>query len=165
MTDQTFISIVVPAYNEMDNISRLVFEIDKILSSFIQHEIIILNDGSTDETGNITCSLIPAYPQLKYLSLSANQGQQFAILQGCKIAAGACVITIDADLQQPPSMIPFMMNKWKAGSAIVYGVRKKTKTWSLKLFGTYCYYKLLLLLTGFSFENGISDFTLIDKKI
>src|ERR1700731_4056880 len=98
MTDQTFISVIIPAYNEMANISKLVYEIDKTLSPFIQHEIIIVNDGSTDETENRTRDLMPAYPQLKYLSLPVNQGQQFAILRGCKAAAGACVITIDADL-------------------------------------------------------------------
>lgn len=167
MPNSPLLSIVVPVYNEERVISEMHSRLTKALhSNGIDYEIIMVNDGSHDRSLSIAKQLCMQDKRVKIISFSRNFGHQIAITAGMDKAAGQAVVIIDADLQDPPELIIEMMEKWKEGYRVVYGVRKKRKGESpFKLFTAAVFYRILRKLTPVDIPVDTGDFRLMDRKV
>ncbi|MCX2477368.1 glycosyltransferase family 2 protein [Pedobacter sp. MC2016-05] len=161
------VSIVIPAYNEADNIFVIAESIKKVFSSIDYHyEIILVDDGSADHT----LEKIKAYASTSYnvffLEFSRNFGHQLAVKAGMDHAFGDCVISMDCDMQHPPELIPEMLQKWQEGFEVVYTIREEDKTLSKgKRSSSSLFYKTLNWLSDIDLEPGAADFRLLDQKV
>ncbi len=164
--NQPIISAVIPAYNESQGLSAALTHIAGILNTCENAwEIIVVDDGSRDETYQQICQLSKAEPRIKGLSLSRNFGKEAAMLAGLAHAKGEAVIIIDADLQHPPSFIPEMVDKWRAGAQIVHAVkRSRDEDSAAKRAAAYCINQMISGLGGINVKNS-SDFKLLDREI
>jgi glycosyltransferase involved in cell wall biosynthesis len=160
------ISAVIPAHNESQGITAAIKKIADILSTCESDwEIIIVDDGSTDQTYQKICQLSEAEPRIKGLALSRNFGKEAAMLAGLEYATGEAVIVMDADLQHPPGFIPEMIDKWRSGAQIVHAVKRSRKEDSFsQKTAAYCINQLISSLGGININNS-SDFKLLDKEI
>lgn len=160
------ISILIPAYNEQENLPILLGELNTCLSSLGNHEIIIVDDGSEDKTQELLKSLVNDYPCLRYVFFSKNFGHQAALKAAYDRAYGDVVITLDADLQHPVSLIPQMLEQWKKGYDVVYTQRVNDQNLSFfKKLSSSFFYRLIRFLSGVSIEQGTADFRLLDQKV
>ncbi|MBU0711652.1 MAG: glycosyltransferase family 2 protein [Bacteroidota bacterium] len=161
------ISIVIPAFNEEENISNISNELILILNkTSFNYEIIFVNDGSIDSSEQVLDNLNKNNPKVKYISFSRNFGHQAALQAGLSYASGDAVITMDCDLQHPPELIPEMIEKWKLGYKVVNAIRKyPPKTSIFKRMSSYYYYKLFNRLTNLSMIPGAADYKLYDKIV
>lgn len=160
------ISFVIPAYNEEGNVSLLAEKIITEIDTRFDYEMIFVNDGSTDNTLQILKLLNKNNPKMHYISLSRNFGHQNALRAGIDYASGDCVISMDADLQHPPSLIRPMIDKWLEGYHIVYTVREETSNLGfLKRKTSKSFYRLINFLSDMKIEEGTADFRLMDKKV
>jgi len=159
------ISIVVPTYNEEGNVELLFEKINKSIGKE-NFEVIYVNDGSRDKSLERVKALSKAHPQVRYVSFSRNFGHQAALRAGLRAAKGRAVISMDADLQHPPSLLPTLIAKWREGFQVVYTIRKDTEeTGFLKRTSSSMFYKLLNFLSGLHMSEGAADFRLLDRKI
>jgi len=135
----------------------------KITSDF---EIILVNDGSFDDTMEVIGRLSGENKQLKWVSFLRNFGHQAAISAGISFASGDAVVTMDGDLQDTPEVIPDLVEKWKSGSAVVYARRsqRKGEFWGKKL-AAYVYYRMLQRITSVKIPEDVGDFRLIDRRV
>jgi dolichol-phosphate mannosyltransferase len=163
---QKLISIVVPMYFE----EKVVEECYKRLASVvienqISYEFIFVNDGSTDDTLEILEGISKKDKNVKVISLSRNFGHQIAVTAGIEKAKGDALVIIDADLQDPPELIPDMIALWENGYDIVYGRRKKREgeSW-FKLATAKLFYRVLNKLSSVKIPMDTGDFRLIDRK-
>ncbi len=160
------ISIVIPVYNEEKNISVLHEQIKEVLSSSEEYQIIFVNDGSVDKTLEKIKAIHAVENNVFYLSFSRNFGHQNALRAGLDHCYGDAVITMDGDLQQPPSLLPKMISLWKEGYKIVYTVREenqeigRAKQWTSK-----CFYRAINLISDVNLKQGSADFRLLDKLV
>ena len=163
--DSFLLSVVIPCFNEAENIKPLIIELQKELFSY-RHEIILVDDGSTDETKSTIHSISHNYKDIYYISFSRNFGQQAALMAGICYSRGDAVLTIDADLQQPPSLIPKMVDKWLAGALIVEAIPNYTNSigW-FKKYSSLFYYWMLGSISEAPVVKSANDFRLIDRKI
>jgi glycosyltransferase involved in cell wall biosynthesis len=162
------LSIVIPAYNEENNINHLVAELDKSLTTTgYDYEYIFVNDGSKDNTLGELKTLAANHPNVFYIELSKNFGKDYALKAGIDMAKGAAVITMDADLQHPPHLLPQMLKYWEDGYDIVYTYREDSNphVGSFQKFGSKLFYKGINAMSDITLENGISDFRLLDEKV
>ncbi len=160
------VSVVLPAHNEASGLGAAVESIRKVIhSSGMSYEIIIVDDGSNDETCKEIERLNAVDGNIKGIRLSRQFGKESALLAGLRAADGAVSITMDADLQHPPALIPQMLEKWRAGARVVHAVKRDRQIdgWltrsSVALFN-----KLLSLTSGFNMR-GASDFKLLDRTV
>jgi len=159
------ISIIIPVLNEEKNISILYERIRKNLKGF-KYEIIFVNDGSNDYSQKAIEKLINNDKNIKLINLSRNFGHQIAISCGIDYAQGDAAIIIDADLQDPPEIIPQMIKKWQEGFDVVYAVRKAREGESvLKKLTASIFYRLMRILSGTKIPLDTGDFRLISKKV
>ncbi|MCG2791972.1 MAG: glycosyltransferase family 2 protein [Weeksellaceae bacterium] len=162
------ISIVVPAFNEEENIPQIrqaVAEVFKSTSGY-DYDIIFINDGSRDRTQSILEDLAEKFSEVKYIEFSRNFGHQNAVKAGLDFADGNAVISMDGDLQHPPEMILQMIQKWEQGYDIVYTIRKYSKNISyFKRKSSDFFYYLLSSLSDVELEKGSSDFRLMDASV
>jgi glycosyltransferase involved in cell wall biosynthesis len=160
------ISAVIPAHNESLGIVAAVQHIAQILNSCVETwEIIIVDDGSRDNTYAKISELAQADSRIKGIALSRNFGKEGAMLAGLQHSTGKAVITLDADLQHPPHFIPAMVEKWQAGADIVHAVKNSRANDSIgQRASAYCINQLISRLGGINVNNS-SDFKLLDKKI
>ena len=160
------ISIVVPAFNEEENLPVLVQRLMAVMAPYGDYEILIVDDGSTDQTRHVLRQLSKAYPVVRFLSFSRNFGHQTALRAGYDHARGAAVISMDADLQHPPELIPLLLTKWQEGYDVVYTVRKPDPNLSwFKRTTSKNFYQLLRSASELELEDGAADFRLIDRKV
>jgi len=160
------ISIILPVYNEKDNIIPIYDKIKDVLKDTdTQIEFIFINDGSTDESYIIIKSLSLKDPNVKFINFSRNFGHQAALTAGLDHCTGDAVITMDCDFQDPPELIPEMIKKWQEGNQIVYTRRKERKDKFFKRITAKIYYKLLYKFSEFKIHGNIGDFRLLDKKV
>jgi len=159
------VSLVVPAYCEQGNLAKLHEEVVAALGE-ITWELIIIDDGSTDDTWNEVFALHREDPRVKGLRLSRNFGHQYALFAGLANAAGEAVITMDADLQHPPAVIPQLLRRWREGSKIVHTVRidHETIPW-MKKFSSRMFYRIFSYLSGSDLSAGMADFRLLDRQV
>ena len=160
------ISIVIPSFNEEGNIRPMIKRLESILSSFSDYEIIFVDDGSTDDTLALLKDAHRQNNHIKYISFSRNFGHQFALKAGIDHSAGDCVISMDADLQHPPELIPDLINKWQEGYDIVYTIRENDPKLSfLKRKTAQFFYQIMNSLSSIKIDPGTADFRLLDKSV
>ena len=167
MENKKLITILVPAYNEEDVLIMLYERVSTIMNSLTNYnfEILFVNDGSTDKTLDILKDLREKDNRICYLNLSRNFGKEIAMIAGLDYSKGDAVIIIDADLQDPPELIPEMISYWEQGYDDVYAKRKSRKgeTW-LKKFTSKMYYKTLQSVTKIEIQKDTGDFRLLDRR-
>ncbi len=161
-----FLSVIVPLFNEEEVINEMQVRLTSVLdANNIDFEIIMVNDGSQDRTHMLAKEICKKDKRIKLLSFSRNFGHQTAITAGMDKASGETIVVIDADLQDPPEVIIDMIEKWKEGFKVVYGVRKKREGESLyKLATANLFYRLLKRLTAVEIPVDVGDFRLMDKS-
>jgi dolichol-phosphate mannosyltransferase len=162
------ISIVVPCYNEELVVRELHSRLRNTLLKIadFEFEIVFVDDGSNDSTREIIQDLVGIDSNVKLIALSRNFGHQFAVSAGIDFSNGDAIVLIDADLQDPPEAIPEMIEKWHAGSDVVYGVRTKRKGESFfKKSTAKIFYRLLKALSGTDIPADTGDFRLISRRV
>lgn len=167
MQHNKLISIVIPAYNETENISKICSQIEMHFDKIpYQYEIILVSDGCTDNTMEIINELISINEHIYYIQFSRNFGHQLALKAGMDHASGDCTICMDCDLQHPPNVIPELIRKWEEGYEVVYTIRQEDKKLSFgKRLSSKLFYKFLNSLTDVEIENGSADFRLLDSSV
>jgi glycosyltransferase involved in cell wall biosynthesis len=161
------VSVVIPAFNESENITRLV---EKLLHVFkgtaYNYELIFVNDGSSDSTRQVLESMHALNPRIQFIHLSRNFGHQNALKAGIDHADGDCIICMDGDMQHPPQLLPTFIQKWEEGYDIVYTRRKFSKHDSaFKRNTSNIFYSMVNRLSEVKLEPGTADFRLIDRKV
>lgn len=163
------ISIVIPAHNEEGNIFLIHQRIKKVFSELQNYhfEIIFVNDGSRDQTQAKIEELATQFEEVKFIEFSRNFGHQPAVKAGIDRSNANAVISMDADLQHPPELIPDMIKKWEEGFDIVYTIRTYPKEISaFKRKTSSLYYKFLSKISDVNLrEGGGSDFRLMDSSV
>ncbi|MCX6715657.1 MAG: glycosyltransferase family 2 protein [Candidatus Taylorbacteria bacterium] len=164
---QKIISIIVPVHNEEKNIPLIKAELSDVLAALpYSHEIIFVNDGSTDNSEQIIESLTKSDARIKSIEFSRNFGHQAAIEAGIKYSTGDAVIMMDGDFQHPPQIIPKLIEKWIGGYDVVNSKRIDNKDISFfKRITSTIFYKLLNSISDIKLESGSADFRLLDKKV
>ena len=161
------ITILVPAYNEEASLPFLYERVSKIMNEVkdYEFELLFINDGSKDNTLNEIKKLREQDKRVSYVDFSRNFGKEIGMIAGLDYATGDCVIIMDADLQDPPELIPQMVELWEQGYDDVYAQRKSRKgeTW-LKKFTSKMYYKVLQSLTRVPIQKDTGDFRLLDRR-
>ena len=167
MQQDTVYSVVVPLYNEELVIDESYKRLKKIMDATSEgYEIIFVNDGSRDRTREKTEKICSTDKNIKLVNFSRNFGHQPAITAGMRVSEGEAVIVIDADLQDPPEVIPEMIEKWKQGYDVVYGKRAKREGESFfKKLTAGVFYRLLKSMTSIDIPVDTGDFRLIDRKV
>jgi glycosyltransferase involved in cell wall biosynthesis len=167
MVPNKLVSVVIPAFNESENIVRICSEIEKVFSKLnYSYEIILVADGCTDSTMETINKLIPQSKNIFFIEFSRNFGHQLALKAGLDHAKGDCVISMDCDLQHPPQLLPELLEKWENGYEVVYTIRKEDKTLPItKRLSSKLFYKTLNNLSDVELETGSADFRLLDKKV
>ncbi len=159
------LSIIIPVFNEEQNIDPLVKRLLPVLKDF-PYEIIFVDDGSKDKTASVIKKQSAKNKNIKLISFYRNFGHQMALVAGYETARGDCVITIDADLQDPPEIIPQMIEKWQAGAKIVYAKRNERQGENFfKKISASIFYQLINFLSDTLIPQEVGDFRLIDKKV
>ena len=160
------ISIVVPVYNEEDNIEHFVQTVETVMERLpYAYEILCIDDGSRDQSREILRTLGERDTHVQSIFLARNSGHQLALTCGTDHADGDAVITMDGDMQHPPELLPILLEKWESGYDIVQTVRLTTEGVSLfKRFTSKYYYRLLNALSDVEIQEGGSDFRLMDRK-
>ena len=162
------LSVVVPCYNEQDVLRATHERLTSVLAgmSTLDYELIFVNDGSHDETQSILIQLQLLNPHVRVLLLSRNFGHQVAVTAGLEEAAGDAVVIIDADLQDPPEVIPQMVQLWRDGNDVVYGMRSDRKGEStFKLWTAKVFYRLINRLSETKMPFDAGDFRLLDRRV
>lgn len=158
------ISIVIPAYNEEKTLYSNISEIINYVKDY-DFEIVIVDDGSKDNTWNIITLLSNEYNNIRGIKFSKNFGKEAALLAGVTEARGDAVITMDSDLQHPPKYINQMIEKWNEGYKVVDCIRnKRPKENFIYKLCAGIFYKTLQKLTGVDMAN-VGDFKLMDRKV
>ncbi len=160
------ISIVAPVYNEEPILHELYCRISATMDGLGESwELVLINDGSFDRSLEIMRELHAADGRVRIVNFSRNFGHQLAITAGLDYAQGDAVVIIDADLQDPPSVIAEMVKKWREGYEVVYAVRsqRKGETW-FKLFTASLFYRLINGITGVNIPVDTGDFRLLDRR-
>ena len=165
MDSNQLLSIILPSYNEQDNIERTFHTIKTILSSAsIPFEIIFIDDGSKDLTYQQITELSARNPEAKGISFSRNFGKEAAIFAGLNAATGGCCLIMDCDLQHPAEIIPEMYQLWKDGYEVVEGIKaSRGKESFLHTLCANTFYRLISRATGIDMSEA-SDFKLLDRK-
>ncbi|MBQ3264128.1 glycosyltransferase family 2 protein [Candidatus Saccharibacteria bacterium] len=167
MTKQ-LISVIVPVYNEEADIYNFITRslLPAVEKNNYDYELILVNDGSTDHTLEILQQLSKENKHIVTLSLSRNFGKEPALSAGLDYARGDAALTIDADSQQPPELIPKFLEKWNSGAEIVTGVRSHyTKHGLIPKLGSKLFYRLLRMMGNKSTVPGSTDYRLIDRVV
>ena len=158
------LSIVIPAYNEAKTLHHNISEIMSFVKEY-ECEIILVDDGSKDDTWNIITSLSNEYNNIKGLRFSRNFGKEAALLAGVTKARGEAVITMDSDLQHPPRYIKDLVQKWQEGYKVVECVRnKRPKESFIYKMCAGVFYKALYKLTDVDMANG-GDYKIMDRQV
>ena len=161
------ITIIIPAYNEEESLPFLYERLDKLMENMKNYdfEILFVNDGSKDKTISIIKELREKDKRISYVDFSRNFGKEIAMIAGLDYATGDCVIFMDADLQDPPELIPELVKYWEEGYDDVYAKRRSRKgeTW-LKKFTSKMYYKVLQKTTRIEIQKDTGDFRLLDRR-
>lgn len=164
---RNLISIVLPVYNEEEGIIKTI----EVLEHFIEKqpqdfELIFIDDGSLDSSVALIKSMQQKFLNIKLIEFSRNFGHQLAILAGIRYTMGDAVVVMDADLQDPPAVIPAMIKEWQDGAQVVYGKRKSREgeSWFKKTSATI-FYRLLQRVASINIPVDTGDFRLMDRRV
>jgi len=167
MAQLSSLSCVIPCLNEEANLDVLLPALITVLKGLAtSFEIVVVDDGSTDGTPATVERWAAEYSQIVYIQLSRNFGKECALSAGLEAARGQVVVTMDADLQHPPALIPHMLERWEQGVEMVYAVRATRDDESLfKRMGTRCFYWLMRTPRGLEVPQNAGDFRLMDRAV
>lgn len=161
------VTIIIPAYNEEESLPLLYERLNNVINKLdnYEFEMLFVNDGSKDKTIKIIKELRSSDKRVSYVDFSRNFGKEVAMIAGLDYAQGDCVIFIDADLQDPPELIPELIKYWEEGYDDVYARRRSRKGESfLKKFTSKMYYKVLQKMTRIEIQRDTGDFRLLDRR-
>lgn len=167
MAERPVYSIVAPVYNEEGNIAPLYERVAAVMESIGEPwELVIVNDGSRDRSLDLIGALSERDPRVRGVDFSRNFGHQIAVTAGMDYASGQAVILIDADLQDPPEIIPELIGRWKEGYDVVYAVRegREGEGW-FKLQTAKLFYRLIYRITEVDIPLDTGDFRLMDRRV
>jgi polyisoprenyl-phosphate glycosyltransferase len=158
------VSVVAPMYDEEETVDVFYGRVRAALRG-LSFELVLVNDGSTDGTPEALDRLADSDPHVRVLHLSRNFGHQAALTAGLEHARGDVVAMLDGDLQDPPEVIPAMLDEWRDGSDVVFGVRDSRvgETW-FKLATARWFYRLFARVTGLDLKGNSGDFRLMDRR-
>jgi len=159
------ISLILPIYNEEENIAELYSRCKKVLSALGKYEIVFVNDASKDKSLEKISALAQKDKHVRILDFSRNFGHQIAITAGLDYAEGDAVIIMDSDLQDPPEILPEMVKKWREGYEIVYAKRRTRKDTFFKKATASIFYRILKNLANINIPENTGDFRLMDRKV
>lgn len=162
------VSLVIPMYYEEEVAEECYNRVIKVLSSLqdYTYEIIFINDGSKDKTFEILEGIAKKDTNVKVISFARNFGHQCAVTAGLQFVTGNAIVIIDADLQDPPELIPDMLKLWENGNEVIYGKRKTRDGESkFKLLTAKMFYQTLNALSDVDIPKDTGDFRLVDKKV
>lgn len=167
MDEEVLISVVIPVFNERDNVAviyeSLAYHFDRLAIPF---EIVFVDDGSRDDSRNAVLQLRNHDTRVKLVELSRNFGHQSAITAGMAFASGQALITMDADMQHPPDLVPRLIELWNEGYDVVYTVREETAGAShFKRGASSLFYWLLNRISDTPIVPGAADFRLLDRSV
>lgn len=169
MGETKLISIIAPLYNEELNILIFYEQLMKVLFNIkdrYDYELIFINDGSYDRSGEIIGELSQKDPKIKHLEFTRNFGKEVATSAGLNYAGGQAAILIDVDLQHPVELIPEFIKKWEEGYGVVIGVRKHNHQYGMiKKLGSIGFYQILNLIGETRLTPGGTDFRLLDRQV
>lgn len=161
------VSILVPCYNEEQSLPLLYEELIKVIDNLPEYEweMLFVNDGSKDGTMNVLAAMREKDKRVNYLDLSRNFGKENAMLAGFDFVTGDCMILMDADLQDPPTLMPEMLKEWENGYQDVYAKRRDRgkESWLRKKL-SMLFYKILDHSTRFDILQNVGDFRLLDRQ-
>jgi len=157
------LSVVIPVYNEEEILGMIFARLEKALAG-IDCELVFVNDGSKDRTAEIIMEYARKNPRVRLLELSRNFGQYFAVAAGLSRARGKAVLTMDADMQDPPELIGEMLQNWREGSQVVIGARRTRPETGLKKWGLKAFNRLFIWLCDFPIPVR-GGFALMDRAV
>jgi polyisoprenyl-phosphate glycosyltransferase len=160
-------SLVIPVYNETANIPELYRRVVAVMDDLdLMGELILVNDGSKDRTLEMLRELHQQDDRVCYISLARNFGHQIAVTAGLQHTRGQAVVVMDADLQDPPELIPQLIERWRAGYQVIYAQRtnRQKESWFKKV-SAYVFYRLLKRLADVNIPTDTGDFCLMDRQI
>jgi len=159
------LSVVVPLRDERENVGELHRRLKAALAATgCDHEIVFIDDGSRDETPRLIADLRRQDPDLTAVHLSRNFGHQAAVTAGLDEARGRAVVVMDGDLQDPPEVIPQLLELWRRGHEVVYAVRRRRREGLAKRVGYFLFYRTLGLISDLDIPLDSGDFCLMDRK-
>jgi dolichol-phosphate mannosyltransferase len=160
------LGLVIPCYNEEQVVPALLAELDRFAASWPgELRILFVDDGSRDRTFDLLCAACAADERKACLRFSRNFGHQTAVSAGLKNIQGDVVAVLDADLQDPIDLIPSMVEKWRQGYDVVYGVRQKRKeNWLLRV-AYRSFYRILTSMADITLPLDAGDFSLMDRRV
>lgn len=167
MAERPELSIVIPVFNEAGNLAGLHGRLSAVLGPLgLPYEIIFVDDGSRDGSAAVMAELGQKDSRVKILGLSRNFGHMIALSAGLDHAGGRAVITMDADLQHPPELIPELVKKWQAGVEIVNTLRSETKGagWFKRLTAAF-FYGIMRRIARINLPASAADYRLLDRKV
>jgi polyisoprenyl-phosphate glycosyltransferase len=157
------LSVVAPVYDEEETVRDFHRRVSAALADF-DHEIVLVDDGSKDATPRLLGEIAAEDPRVRVITLSRNFGHQAALTAGLDHARGNVVVMLDADLQDPPELIPRMVERWENGSDVVYAVRRERLGESrAKLAAASWFYRVFGKLAQIEFQQNAGDFRLLDR--
>jgi polyisoprenyl-phosphate glycosyltransferase len=161
------VSIIIPVYNEVSNLTLMLEAIKTVMQTLpYKYNIIFVDDGSNDNSLEFIKQLASANPEVNYLSFSRNFGHQNALKAGFDMSTADAVISMDGDMQHPPSLLPKLLSLWETGNDVVYTVRQDaTDLPLLKRATSNVFYNIINKLSTIDLEKGTADFRLLDKKV
>ena len=167
MINQPIYSLVIPIYNEEENITEMYRRSHNVMEQLDgDAELILIDDGSRDRSLNMMRELHHRDNRVHYLSLARNFGHQIAVTAGLNFVQGKCIIVMDADLQDPPELILTMLEKWHQGYQVVYAQRISRQQESrLKRLTAYLFYRILRRLAKVDIPVDTGDFCLMDRQV
>ena len=155
-------------YYEEEVVNECYTRLEKVVTNLegYEYEIIFVNDGSKDKTLELLTEIAKENKNVKIVSFARNFGHQAAVTAGLKEVTGDVILIIDADLQDPPELIPDMLKLWEEGNEVIYGERKSREGESkFKLFTASMFYKTLNALSDVEIPKNTGDFRLVDRKV
>jgi len=165
MNNNFLLSIIIPVFNEKDNIKPLLQRLIPVVKNY-KYELIFVDDGSQDNTANEIKKYVEKNNNIRFISFLRNFGHQMALSCGYSLTKGDCVISIDSDLQDPPEIIPDLIEKWKKGSMVVYAKRQTRNVDNIfKRFSALFFYKVINFLSDTEIPTNVGDFRLLDKSV
>ncbi|HET6549806.1 MAG TPA: glycosyltransferase family 2 protein [Solirubrobacter sp.] len=158
------LSVVAPMYEEQDTVAPFIERVSAALDG-VDFELVLVDDGSTDGTAAAMARAAAADPRVKVVSLARNFGHQPALTAGLEHARGDVIVMLDGDLQDPPELIPQMLDQWRAGVDVVYAVRQERLGETLfKRVTARGFYRVFRRLTGLDLAVESGDFRLMDRR-
>jgi glycosyltransferase involved in cell wall biosynthesis len=167
MGKRPLVSILVPAFNEEDNVERTHAEITRVFDGLPEydHEIVFTDNHSTDRTFALLSDIARRDPRVRVIRFARNYGYQRSLLVAYQNARGDCSVQVDCDLQDPPSLIPEMLARWREGHQVVYGIRRSLADGPVTTAMRRVYYYLVNALSEDELPVNAGEFRLVDGRL